>query len=233
MVFLLPLRCVLFILIFAAGILITGKKLEEISFWWSLVASLVNGITILILCLWSRKNGSGYADLINYRKGETKAGQVIGITFLILGAGMGGMYLAGFLCYHVIPYAAPMMIAPVPVPLAAVNFFVLPVTTAFAEDGLYLGAGVNQIENKWAAIFIPAFFFALQHSFIPTLFDFRYIIYRFISFLPLTVILCWYYQKKRNPLPVMIGHGIIDLATAAQIMATSAIPGFYDMMCGL
>ena len=46
-------------------------------------------------------------------------------------------------------------------------------------------------------------------------------------------ILCWYYYRKRNPLPIMVGHAIIDLATAAQIVATSVIPGLYETMCGM
>lgn len=141
--------------------------------------------------------------------------------------------MAGYFCYGIIPYAAPMMIAPIPVWLAVINVAILPITTAFAEDGLYLGCGVNQIQNKIVAIIIPSFFFALQHSFIPTLFDLRYIIYRFLSFLPLTLILCWYYYKKRNPLPIMVGHAIIDVATVLQILATSVIPGLYEMMCGM
>ena len=74
---------------------------------------------------------------------------------------------------------------------------------------------------------------ALQHCFIPTLLDGRYIVYRFLSFLPLTLILCWYYYRKRNPLPIMVGHALIDLATAAQIVATSFIPGLYQTMCGV
>lgn len=140
------------------------------------------------------------------------------------------MYLAGFICYGVIPYAAPMMIAPIPLWLAIINVFILPISTAFAEEGLYLGYGVNRIKNKYGAIIVPAFFFALQHSFIPTLFDMKYIIYRFLSFLPLTIILCWYYYKKRNPLPIMVGHTIIDMATVVQILMTSSINGLYEKM---
>lgn len=155
------------------------------------------------------------------------------MSVIIVLVGMGGMYLAGFICYGVIPYAAPMMIAPIPLWLAVINVVVLPISTAFAEDGLYLGCGVNQIKNKYVAIFVPAFFFALQHSFIPVLFDFRYIVYRFISFLPLTIILCWNYYNKRNPLPIMVGHTIIDIATVMQILATSAMPELYDMMCNM
>lgn len=126
-----------------------------------------------------------------------------------------------------------MMIAPLAPCLAIANIFILPVTIALAEDGLYLGIGVNYIKNKYAAILLPAFFFALQHSFIPVIFDIRYIIYRFISFLTLTITLCWYYYKKRNPLPIMVGHAIIDVATVAQIDMTSLIPGLYDMMCSM
>lgn len=196
--FLLPLRCVAFALIFLIGAVVTGRSLNEISNIWSIVASLVNIATILLLALVTKKNG-GYAKLVAYEKGKARPKQVIGMILLITLVGMGGMYLAGFLCYGVIPYGAPMLIAPIPLWLAIANVLVLPISTAFAEDGLYLGCGVGQIKNKYVAILVPAFFFALQHSFIPTLFDIKYILYRFLSFLPLTIILCWHYRKHKNP----------------------------------
>lgn len=230
--FLLPFRCVVFVLIFIIGSFVTSKSLDEISNIWSIVASAVNILTILLLVISTRKNG-GYARLINCEKGRTKPKQVVGMILLVILVGMGGMYLAGFICYGIIPYAAPMLIAPIPLWLAIINVFVLPVSTAFAEEGLYLGCGVNHVKNKYAAVLVPAFFFALQHSFIPTLFDIRYIIYRFLSFLPLTVILCHNYYKNRNPLPIMIGHAVIDMATVAQILMTSAVPGLYEMMCSM
>ena len=233
MVCLLPIRCVIFALTFVVGAIMTKQKTDDISNWWSIVASIVNIVTILILFFIAKNNKSSYRELINYQKGKTKAKQIIGISVLVLVIGMAGMYVAGYICYGIIPYAAPMMIAPIPVWLAVINVIILPITTAFAEDGLYLGCGVNQIQNRLLAITVPAFFFALQHSFIPTLFDFRYIIYRFISFLPLTLILCCYYYRKRNPLPIMAGHAIIDVATVLQILATSTISDLYEMMCGM
>ena len=45
--------------------------------------------------------------------------------------------------------------------------------------------------------------------------------------------LCWYYYRKRTPLPIMVGHAVIDLATAGQIVATSFVPGLYQTMCSL
>ncbi len=230
---LLPIRIVLFFLTFFIGANITKQSLGDISFWWSIVASIVNILTVLILIYAAKKSGGTYWKLINYQKGKTKVKEIILVTLAILGIGMTGMYLAGFLCYKIIPYAAPMMIAPIPLWIAILNVFILPISTAFAEEGLYLGCGVNQIKGKAASILIPAFFFALQHSFIPTLFDLRYMLYRFLSFLPLTIILCWYYNKKRNPLPVMVGHATIDMATVIQILISSSVPGFYEQIINL
>lgn len=229
LILLMPLRSILFILVFLTVSAVTGKDLADISNSWSVVASVINILFVLSLVLITRKQG-GYLKLINYEKGKTRPKQVFAMIGIILLVGMAGMYLAGWICYGVIPYAAPMMIAPIPVVPAVINLIVLPVSTALAEDSLYLGCGVRQIENKFVAIIVPAFFFAVQHSFIPTLPDVRYIIYRFISFLPLTVILCMHYHKHKNPLSIMIGHAVIDVATAGQILATSVIPGFYEMM---
>lgn len=233
MAFLLPVRCILFLLLFTSGSIITGKEFSEISNWWTIAATIINLFTILLLVIFAKKNHMTYWQLINYKKGETKFSQVIILSLVILVIGTGGMYLAGFICYGVIPYASPMMIAPIPKLLAIINFLPLPVTTALAEDGLYLGCGVNGIKNKGLAILVPAFFYSLQHCFIPVLLDWQHIGYRFLSYLPLTIILCWYYHKRRNPLPVMIGHALIDLMTVVWVLATSLVPGFYETMCSL
>ena len=220
----------MFILIFTAGAAITKSSVSDISNWWSIVATAANLITIAILILTARANNMTFAELINYKKGKTKIRQIVIMTVVILSLGMGFMYVAGFICYGVFPYMAPMMCEPVNKYLAFINLILLPVTTVFAEDGLYLGAGVGQIRNKYLAVIVPAVFFALQHCFIPVLWDAKYMLYRFLSFLPLTLILCAYYHRKRNPLPVMVGHAFIDLATGVLILIMSVDPGYYEKM---
>ena len=227
----LPIRSIAFALVFICCAGMLGPNLDEIGCWWSVIAVVLNVLTIGLLVFLAKRNGQTFWQLINYRKGQTTWQQIVSITLLVLVVGMAGMYLAGFLCYDNFLYAPLVMIAPIPKALAIINIVLLPITTTFAEDGLYLGLGVNQIKNKYAAIIVPAFFYALQHCFIPTLFDGKFILYRFLSFLPLTIILCTYYRKKRNPLPVMIGHAIIDFASVSWILATSFSPEFYEMMC--
>lgn len=227
--YLVPGRCIIFILIYILMSQITKEPVEHFSKYWSLVATGVNIFIIFFLIIVTKKNGSSYGQLIHYRKGST-AKEIVGTVVLIVVVGMAGMYLSGLICYGKLPYMPTMMIEPIALPLACINLILLPATTAFAEEGVYLGCGVNQIKNRYLAVVIPAFFFALQHSFIPVLWDGTYMSYRFLSFLPLTIILCVIYYKKRNPLPIMIGHAVIDLATAVQILATSAVPGLYEKM---
>ena len=226
--FLLPIRSILFILIFVIGSIIVNKNISDISNWWSIVATIVNIVTIIILVLVCKKMNISYSKLINYEKGKTKAKEVIVMTLIVLVFASVGMNMAGLICYGVFPYLAPMMAGPISLILAIINFILLPLTVSFAEDGLYLGCGVNSFKNKYMAIFIPAFFYAIQHSFIPTLFDGKYIIYRFLSFLPLTIVFCLYYSKKKNPVPIMIGHTIVEIASVVLILVTSIDPEIYQ-----
>ena len=54
-----------------------------------------------------------------------------------------------------------------------------------------------------------------------------------ISFLPLTIILCWYYRKHKNPVPIMIGHTLIEMASVVMILMTSISPELYQTMLNM
>ena len=82
--YLLPMRSVIFILIFLNGSNITGKDLGDISNWWTIVATIVNIFTIILLVAISQKNDMTYWDLINYKKGATKTKQIVIISIIIL-----------------------------------------------------------------------------------------------------------------------------------------------------
>lgn len=154
--FLLPFRCIIFLLILIIGAVITEKSLDEISNFWSVAATAVNILTILLLVLISGKIGGSFKKLINYERGETKLKQAVFMTAVVLLVGVGGMFLSGFICYGVIPYAPPMLIEPVAMPLAVMNIILLPVSTALAEEGLYLK---YHFVNMLSGAMIPVWFF--------------------------------------------------------------------------
>lgn len=57
--------------------------------------------------------------------------------------------------------------------------------------------------------------------------------YRFLSFLPLTFILAYIYAKKKNIIPILIGHALIDLGTSVTILIMSINPDFYNKLLSM
>lgn len=226
--FLLPIRCILFLLLFFLLSIFLNQPYTAISKWWTVIAIGCNLITIFILYLFCHRKKISFQRLIGYEKEKQKISSMILIILVAFLLGMGGLFLAGLICYGSIPYLDKTMVEPIPLWLAIIVLLILPLSTTLAEDGLYLGYGINcATQNKWIRSSLSAFFYALQHCFIPFLPDGKFILYRFLSFLPLTIMFSFWYQKKRNPLPFMLGHFLLNIATAVQILIMTIFPNLY------
>lgn len=225
---LLPIRCILFILSFLFISLILNKKLNDISYLWSVICTIINIALILFIILIIKVNKKSYYELVDYKNQGINKKELLIMILITFSLGLGGMYLAGLIIYFKIPYFSKELIAPIPLWIAIINIILLPITTAFVEDTIYLGFGVNNINNKYLKIIIPSFFFAIQHSFIPFVLDYKFMLYRFLSFLPLTIIFSYIYSKKKNLLTIMIAHALIDLFTAIWILIMSINPDLYN-----
>ena len=228
--FLVPIfRSVLFILVGSIFALASGQSLEKASKWWSILCTFCNIITIILLIIICKSEGTTYKELIGKAKGNLKYTLLIVLIMLLLG--IGGMYGFGFYIYGYVPAT---MIQPIPVWLSIINIILLPLTIVFAEFPLYFGYSLNRIEkitqSRILSVAYPMFFYALQHSFIPLLFDWKHILFRFLSFLPLLIVLGIIYYRNRKLKPLMIGHACLDLATGAQILMTSISPAIFEMM---
>ena len=230
--FILPLfRSALFIIVGVLFALLTNQSLQQASRWWSIICTVCNIITIVLLMVICKSEGITYKKLIGYQKDQGNLKYTLLIVVLMLLLGMGGMYGFGFMIYGYVPVT---MTQPIPIWLAAINAILLPLTIVFAELPLYFGYALNKIEkitgNKIIAIAYPMFFYALQHSFIPLLYDWKHILFRFLSFLPLMFVLGIIYYKKRKLEPLMIGHAVLDLATGSSILMTSISPALFQVM---
>lgn len=230
--FLLPLfRSVLFIFAGLLFVRISGQSLSEASQWWSILCTVCNLVTIAVLVLVCRKEGITFRSLSGSDNAPRTWHHTLRIVGLMLLLGIGGMYGFGFLIYGYIPV---VMVQPIPVPFAALNLLLLPLTIVLAEFPLYFGYALNGIDritgNRWLAIGYPMFFYALQHSFIPLIFEGQHILFRFLSFLPLILVLGLLYYKDRRLKSLMVGHAVLDLATGAQILMTSLFPAVYLLM---
>jgi len=194
--YLLPVRTILFIIIFYIISLITKKDITETSTWWTLAVNIVNIIIIGILLLICKSNNIKFMQLFKKSKNKTTLKEMILIPIIISILALLGMNLAAYLIYNEIPYTPECMFQPIPLLLAICNILILPITTTLAEDGLYIGIGVNNIKNKYLSIIIPLFFYLIQHSFFPLIWDYKFMLFRFLSFLFIILFMCIYYKKK-------------------------------------
>lgn len=230
--FLLPIfRSALFIVVGLIFALATHQSLVQASRWWSILCTFCNIITIILLIVICKSEGTTYKELIGFNKKQGNLKYTLLIVSIMLLMGIGGMYGFGFLIYGYVPVT---MIQPIPVWLSAINLILLPLTVVLTELPLYFGYSLNGIEkitgNKILSVAYPMFFYALQHSFMPLLFDWKHILFRFLSFLPLMIVFGIIYYRNRKLKPLMIGHACLDLATGAQILMTSISPAIFEMM---
>ena len=82
--------------------LIFDSYLDEISNWWSVVASIMNFVTIFVLVASTKRQGSNYWELIHYEKGKTTGKQIMTMVITILVVGMAGALLS--ISSKVLPY---------------------------------------------------------------------------------------------------------------------------------
>lgn len=230
--FILPLfRSFVFITFGFLFAILTNQSLEQASRWWSILCVVSNIFTILLLIIICKREGTTYKQLIGYHKGQSNVKYIVSIVALMILLGVGGMYGFGYIIYGYVPV---IMVQSIPVWLAVINVILLPLTIVFAELPLYFGYSLNGIEkitgNKILSIVYPMFFYALQHSFIPLMNDWQHILFRFLSFIPLLLVLGAIYYKNRKLVPLMIGHGVLDFLTGVQILMTSIYPEIFEMM---
>lgn len=203
---------------------LTHQTYIEAMRWWSPLCTVINLITIAGLFLLCRYEGISFSSLWNRGNEHVRVKSTLWFVLAMLLIGVGGMLGFSFLFYQGLP---ELLVQPIPVWLAIINLFLLPITVVFAEMPLYFGYSLNRIRKDTGkpavAILYTVFFYALQHSFIPLLWDIKYLAFRFLSFLPLMIFLGVLYHKRQTMKPMMIGHGVMDLSTGIQILIFSII----------
>lgn len=212
---LLPLRSIIFIMIFLITALLTKKSVEEISIYWTIIVVICNLLTIGVLLLLCKKEKITYLELIGFKKSKVKTILLIGIVIAIIDA--IGAYLFELLFNDVATSSSEILMHSLPIWLVVVDLILLPITSTIAEEGLYLGVGINKLDNIYLAIL----FYAMQHCFFPMILNYRYFIYRFIAFMPSIIFMCIYYKKKKEILPIMFEHFVVNLVTIVQILLIS------------
>ncbi len=68
--------------------------------------------------------------------------------------------------------------------------------------------------HTWIAFVIVGFFWSAQHCALPLILDWRFVLYRFLSFVPGVLALMFFYWRKRRLAPLIVAHWPMDIAAA-------------------
>ena len=86
------------------------------------------------------------------------------------------------------------------------------------EDMTYNGYAFPRLEvlfgRSWLAILVVAFWWTLQHCALPLIFDWKYILWRFCSFLPGVLVILLIYRRTRRLPPLILAHWLMDIGGA-------------------
>ena len=201
---------------------ISGPNLE-LTRWWTYQVISANVVCFFLLSWLATKENMKFSDLIGLEKGLFKKDMLLVLALLIPSGIIGYLpvYLAGVWLYGNTTPAFMFQSLPMWAAIFSVIFF--PLTNALIETPTYFGYSFQRIAglsgNKWWALVLAATFLALQHIAIPLYLDLKYMLWRFLSFLPFAFFAGYIYLKIRRLLPIMVLHYLADLYLVVMTLA--------------
>lgn len=225
------LRSILFIcfgLLFVLYSHLIGSEqpLIEAQKWWPYQAILANIFTFLIIRGFLKKEGMCYKSMFKSKK-VTVIKKIKEYVFLLFVGIIGGavpLYLFSYLLLgSIIPPDIHFQALPVGFALGALILF--PLSNALVETPTYLGYALPRLtsflNNKVFAILLVGLGLAVQHMFLPIVLDAPYMVWRVLSFLPLSILLGTIFLRIHRLLPIVIVHMLMDLQLVLQLFMNS------------
>ena len=193
--------------------------------WWIVSGTLIDIGCLILLVKLTRREGIRLIDLINFQRERLGRDLLLGlgltVLFIIL-AMIGGM-VAGPLIYGSIP--VPAIMVPLPLWGTLYSLLIWPLIWAFAEELTYQGFALPRLEvlagKKWLAVLIVSFGWAIQHSALPLIMDWRWAVYRFGSSLLIGIVLPIIFFRTRRLLPFILAHWAANFVS---VLMTVVLP---------
>lgn len=193
----------------------------EVRSWWSVYGTLVD-LGCLGLLIWlTRREGIHLLDLIGLVKSRLKTEIPLGVGIFMIVFPVtvfGGGMLAMWITYGGLTPVFPENTYIRTLPLLAVLYSRIlwwPLWSATEEityNGYALPRLIAQTKSTGLSVLIVCFFFSIQHSFL-MLADFRYGLYMFFTFVPLTIAMELIYLRLRRLPPLIVAHWLMDLSS--------------------
>jgi hypothetical protein len=229
----LGLRCGLalaFQVLFATAFLLAGDGTpwRSAADWWLVSLALAEFVNLWILKWAAEKEGLRLRDLYNI-DGRGRAGDLKWLGIGLLGAAplvlVPSLLLAGALFAD--PAAAQDLIfRPIPTWAAWSVLLIFPIIHGLTELPTYFGYVMPRLQaisgRRWMPLMVTASVLSVQHMFLPFLFDWSYVVWRALMFLPLALWFGWIIRSRPTSLPYLAAaHAVLDISLPVYVLLAS------------
>jgi hypothetical protein len=196
--------------------------------WWLGWFAVVSLVNLAVLRWVLHREGHRLRDLYRFDRtdrwadlrwvgiGLLVAGPIAMLPNLLLGQALwGSSEVGGDLSFRAIPVIA-----------AAILVVAFPVIHAMAELPTYFGYVMPRLGVlygwRWRALLVAGSVLAVQHVALPFLFDWRFIAWRALMFLPFALWMGFVILRRPTTLPyLVIAHALLDLSLPILVLVAS------------
>lgn len=191
--------------------------------WWTVYGTLADLGCLALLWRFTRAEGAtlrGLVGPIRCRRGRdlwTGLGLFLLLFPLLI---VGGM-MSNFIVYGTMsaePNPTGAVRPPFPLWGTVYSLGVWWVIWSATEEMTYQGYALPRLRalssRTWVALAVVGFWWSLQHSFIPFIPEWRYVVWRFVMVVPGVVVMMLVYLRMRRLAPLIVAHWPMDILVA-------------------
>jgi hypothetical protein len=192
--------------------------------WWTVYGTLVDLGCLLLLAVFTRREGLRIRDLIGFHPRRAWKDVLLGLAYFLLifpVLMMGGTMLSSRIVYGSINpplYAGTLGMRVLPFWAVIYSRWLWWPLWSVTEETTYQAFALTRLEkllnHRILAIVLVAFWWTGQHCFFPFIPDWRYVAWRFFAFLPAVLAIILLYSRTRRLPPMIAAHWPMDIAAA-------------------
>jgi hypothetical protein len=195
--------------------------------WWLATFALVSLVNLVLLRWVLHREGGRLRDL--YRPSADRIADLkwAGLALLLAGpiAFLPNVAL-GMMLWGSPETGSDLSFRSLPVLAAVALVVAFPIVHAMAELPTYFGYVMPRlaviIGSRWQALLIAAAVLSLQHVVLPLLFDWRYVAWRALMFLPFALWIGFVVMRRSTTMPyLVVAHALLDASLPIMVLLAS------------
>lgn len=216
--------------LFAIGFLINGDSSpwRSAADWWLASFAVAEAVNLWLLRRWARAEGIALRDVYNLNR-ESWRRDIKWLALALVVAVPLGLFpnlLLAQALWADPATAGDLTFRAVPILAAWLMIGLFPIIHALTELPTYFGYVMPRLQaltgRPWMPLLVTSAVLSAQHMFLPLLFDWRYIVWRLLMFLPFALWFGWIVKRRPTVLPyLVVAHALLDLSLPIYVLQAS------------